>query len=1421
MSTVDVPPAVAVCDPEPPNVAVAGSPRSRFSLLRLLGGSHLLRTGHLLTLSSTATSVIGLLYWAVATRLYGAAAVGRSYAAVSALSFLAGIGQLDLGNVLIRFVPTAGARLRRLVLGSYAVAALGALVAATLFVLIAPSFLPGLAFLRNPALGSALVAGAVAYAVFVLQDSVLTGLRRPGWLLTENTVFALVKVVLLFALAGTALRTQGILLSWIAALIAAVLITNGLMFARVIRRDRPQPDSTARPAVAPGIRYIAADYTGELFWMAAMSLPPIMVLSLLGPEQSAYYALAWMIAHALYMVSINMGSSLVVELAREPGRTGVLRHMFKHTGLLLAGCTAVVAVGAPLILRLFGAHYAHQGTGLLRLMAVSALPVLVIVTAVSVARAQRRMKLVVTVYATLCVLVLGLAGVLMRIMGVEGVGVAWLAGTTAVAATLLSRSSVWTASTRQLAPSGPEIEAAPPPAAVDHLTLSVVVCAYTLDRWDDLDAAIASLHQQARTPDEIILVVDHCEALAARARGGFGGIRVIENAEQRGLSGARNTGVRAAHGDVVAFLDDDAVADRRWAEHLLAPYGDSDVLGVGGHVDPNWEHGRPSWFPREFDWVVGCTYRGMRTQEGRVRNFIGANMSFRRALLDRLGGFRHDLGRVGTRPLGGEETELCIRAARLHRDGRMVHAPAAIVRHHVTAQRSTWAYFRARCYAEGLSKAAVRRFAGTDAALASERGYLTSTIPAALLRPLRTGAERTRWITAVALLTGVAWTIAGYCVGRTGILAGEARRAASGPAVSGNANGAATTGALTTGTASGETASVDAAASGAGPVGTAMTAARTRTASRLTVAVSRAALPGALGLWLFSLRRIRLSAISDLGLITALPVTFWIGLGLLAVGFAATVHGRSRFSGALAAGYVLGLIAMLHATPALTYPTLRYAWAWKHVAVVDLMSAHGSVAALPSSDPMSAYSQWPGFFALNSLISQLTGASSAGSYAAWAPPFFNVLMLVPLLLLYRSVTARRRLVWTGVWLFYVCSWVGQDYFAPQAYAFVLYLLFLAVLMRRLRHLGRPGSRVPAAELALLLLIAAAVDTSHQLTPVMSIIAVAALALRRGYRRALLPLLAGTVVLAAAWDATVAGPFMAANAHSLVHAVGALDSNVGSGLVGLGSVDPDQVLIAWIDRALTAFVFALALVGLILRRRLRRSPIAALALCPLVLGGASNYGGEMIFRVYLFALPGLALLAAAALTAPDRGPRARSGLRTLIRPAVRGGVVATVSAALLGGLVFGYYGKERANYFTPDEVAAARYLAGHASAGDLILAPNDDFPGAYIDYPQHPHLWFAEQNPDIARLVLADPVGELSTLSAGSPDATSYVILTDSQAAAAGQSGSLPSDGIARIRAALEGSPASTVVYRSANAEIFRLSLAASAVPEPESVGSMP
>jgi GT2 family glycosyltransferase len=299
-------------------------------------------------------------------------------------------------------------------------------------------------------------------------------------------------------------------------------------------------------------------------------------------------------------------------------------------------------------------------------------------------------------------------------------------------------------------------------------TLTVVVCAYTLQRWDDICAAVASLRDQTRPADQVVLVADHHDELLQRARAAFPDVLCLPNQETKGLSGARNTGVRAATGDVVAFLDDDAAAAPDWVARMLEAYVGPEVVGVGGSVVPAWQVPRPAWFPDEFLWVVGCSYRGLPTGRAQIRNPIGANMSFRREVFDRVGGFDEAMGRFGEDAAGCEETEFSIRARADRPATRIVLEPAAECRHNVSPDRVTRQYFRRRCRAEGRSKALVSTLAGAGAALETERSYVSRTLPRGVLRGLRdlvtgdpAGAAR-----AWAIVEGTALTAGSYGLAR-------------------------------------------------------------------------------------------------------------------------------------------------------------------------------------------------------------------------------------------------------------------------------------------------------------------------------------------------------------------------------------------------------------------------------------------------------------------------------------------------------------------------------------------------------------------------------------------------------------------------------------------------------------------------------
>src|SRR3954452_989319 len=161
--------------------------------------------------------------------------------------------------------------------------------------------------------------------------------------------------------------------------------------------------------------------------------------------------------------------------------------------------------------------------------------------------------------------------------------------------------------------------------ALEQRDVSVVICCYTEDRWDDLVRAVESMGMQTVACRELIVVVDHNPALYERARAALECI-VVENAEGKGLSGARNTGIATAQGALVAFLDDDAAAAPDWLHWLTDWHEDVRVIGAGGMLEPWWVSGAPRWFPEEFNWVVACSYRGLPETTRVIRNPLGGSM---------------------------------------------------------------------------------------------------------------------------------------------------------------------------------------------------------------------------------------------------------------------------------------------------------------------------------------------------------------------------------------------------------------------------------------------------------------------------------------------------------------------------------------------------------------------------------------------------------------------------------------------------------------------------------------------------------------------------------------------------------------------------------------------------------------------------
>jgi glucosyl-dolichyl phosphate glucuronosyltransferase len=271
--------------------------------------------------------------------------------------------------------------------------------------------------------------------------------------------------------------------------------------------------------------------------------------------------------------------------------------------------------------------------------------------------------------------------------------------------------------------------------------VSVIICAFSTERMELLSQCVASVTHQRYSPAEIILVIDHNSQLLEGARRAFTGVQVVENDHSPGCSGARNCGAGYAKGEILAFIDDDARADEGWLERMVQPYNDQSVIGTTGYVQARWPKDRPGWFPPEFDWVVGCSYAGMPSTSVPVRNVWGVSTSLRRALFEELGGYDETIGRVGSLPVGCEDTEFCIRASLSHPEGTILYVPDAVVDHYVSKNRASFRYFMRRCYGEGLSKALVAQSVGWWRGLSTERHYVGRILPRGVAQGLRRAAH--------------------------------------------------------------------------------------------------------------------------------------------------------------------------------------------------------------------------------------------------------------------------------------------------------------------------------------------------------------------------------------------------------------------------------------------------------------------------------------------------------------------------------------------------------------------------------------------------------------------------------------------------------------------------------------------------------
>jgi hypothetical protein len=578
-------------------------------------------------------------------------------------------------------------------------------------------------------------------------------------------------------------------------------------------------------------------------------------------------------------------------------------------------------------------------------------------------------------------------------------------------------------------------------------------------------------------------------------------------------------------------------------------------------------------------------------------------------------------------------------------------------------------------------------------------------------------------------------------------------------------------------------------------------------------------------LWFFSLDEINVHAMNDLGLISVLPETVIVSMLVLSASFCVSLRRRPLNAGVLVL-HVVVLVLILFGTPAIVEGEPRFTAAWRHVGVADAILRTGSVE--PNID---AYFNWPGFFILTAFFTKMVGVDNALSFLDWAPVFYNLLFLGPLILLMRSSTIDPRHLWLGIWIFYLANWVGQDYFSPQATTYFLYLVILGLLAtwfrvedagRVVTWLGRsqlvasarsrfsaaperPAPEAPRlspvqrmAVMALVLFLFVVTVPTHQLTPFALLTSVATVVALDLVKPRSLPLL--MAVLIATFTSFMTVGYLTGHFEEVVGRVGQIQESASQNVSARVTGSPDHVFIVRLRLLVTAAIWGLALLGAL--RRLREGHrdfvFMGLALAPFPLFAFQPYGGEVIIRVYFFALPFMAYFAAASFFPSDRVGHSWRAT----------GAAFLVTAALVGSFMYVRYGNERADAFSSGEVAAVERLYDIAPAGTTLVAGTGNLPWRYRDYVRHEYDLVTELTS--WKNLLENPNGILGVVyqmrhvMQGYPEGA-YLIFTRSQKAYSDLLGGSPPGSLSRVERAVERSPDFDLVYRNPDARIFRLS----------------
>jgi O-antigen/teichoic acid export membrane protein len=1354
----------------------------------------LFNTGSLVA-TMLVTSVLGFAYWLVADRFYSLDSVGLASAATSAMMLLSTLFMLGQGTVLLTEVPRNKGQEGPLVSASLLLVGVSTLVASIVFAVLAPIISPQLASLGATPQNILLFAiGACLAGITVILDQVVIALLQGGIQLWRNTIFAVMKLVLLIIAAKFLGQTTGMSIYTTWALGNAISLLPIVIF--LMRKKKWSPRhyiprwKTVRSLGLSSIQH----HSLNLILQAPSQLLPLLVTVMLSAKMNASFYTAFMIANFVFSLSLSLTTVLHATNAAQITTLTQKTRLTVGLAFLSSLFIGVILIfGAGPILSIFGKAYADSSTWSLRILTFASLPLIIKNHYISLARIKDQVMRAILPITLGSLLELGMSILGAHTGGLTGLCLGWVAALMvealfmlpAVATVLLGRNA-----------SNPYLDEI---ATSDTLMLPIfnqqtgalqVTTLGNTMTMAELDTISLPAVQQYRSKlsNKLDAVKQH---------------KTLSQSPE--------------------FMD----AGTGWSESSRSSASDISNKKVDDLLSQN---------------QINMDSRPMnnvrKTTDGRSRR-IRLERASSTGPVQRIS--EQEQSQQAKKSVIDREEVIRTNTVYMQSTEPIAREPQSPVQNHESVADFPTAPLNVSAI-EKEKDAYLTRNTKEQIAAAS-----TNHLPTAL--PTEEMPE-SRKLNAIAEANTMHMLIAGQEEKRTAPHREEHKKQRDNEAFAdmGTLHLRVPEEAQARHIEDAKTMHLARVDSTPTPIESETTQSFQEIATSKTSGKKRKdpveienddlepmrqvgtlgvildlllyLLPiGAFLVWWFSLQYVNVRQMNDLGLISVFTPSMVAALAVITASFCVVIRRPRRRYPALLLYFGL-LIFMLYGVTTLVEEMPRFAVVYRHAGYTEYIMRTGSV------DPtLDAYFSWPGFFALSAFVTKMGSYPDILNFATWAPVFYNVFYFGPLYIIFSSFTKNKRIAWLAIWLFYLTNWIGQDYYSPQGLNFFLYLVIIAILVKWFKvppelspkPLGLRWRKIPFLSLiypwltapdplvvspvrrrqswaliACIIIVFTFIVCSHQLTPFFTILSVSALVVCRRCRLWWLPLL--MTGMTALWVLVMAQTFVAghfADIFSGIQLFSSFSQNVTSRVAG----NPQHTFIARLRIYMSALVWGCAFIGGFVRwrRGYQDATIVLLALAPFPFFIIQPYGGEMLLRSYLFSLPPMVFLMAAFFY---NLPVLKKGYWRVI-------VSACLCLALLAGFFYTRYGNEDMDYMTNDEVAGVRYLYSVAPDHSLFLGGWDGAPWQFAGYEKYAIVSFSD--PTLFQYASTENTTAIekylqSQLQKGGK---AYVLFTRSQKVTYDTVSGLPPGSLDQIEQKLAASGDFNLIYRNPDAQIYQ------------------